>query len=169
MVSVEEAVYRLKRVPPRRLPGVIGRYALRAARSRARRWQIQRNRGELSDADLRRALRGTSPEAAFDAFVQRFFVHPAEAKRRAAAILEAYPQHAERTRAAAEQALKHVVDLLGSGPVDLGPRIDWQRDFKTGINWPVDVLADDQDYLRLGAPCDVKMPWELSRCHHWVA
>src|SRR5207237_5509250 len=29
-------------------------------------------------------------------------------------------------------------------------------------------LADDQDSQRLGEPCDVKVPWELSRCHHWV-
>jgi uncharacterized heparinase superfamily protein len=64
--------------------------------------------------------------------------------------------------------LNHVVDLLGSGPVQLGEHIDWHRDFKTGIVWPPDVLADDQDYLRLHESCDVKMPWELSRCHHWV-
>jgi hypothetical protein len=61
-----------------------------------------------------------------------------------------------------------VVDLLGSGPVSLGDHINWQRDFTTGIAWPREVLADDQDYLRLGEPCDVKMPWELSRAHHWV-
>src|SRR5205823_2541577 len=42
------------------------------------------------------------------------------------------------------------------------------RDFKAGISWPLNTLADDQDYLRLGEPCDVKLPWELSRCHHWV-
>jgi uncharacterized heparinase superfamily protein len=169
VVTVEEAVYRLKRVPPRRLPQVVGRYALRLARGRARRWQIQRHRGELSDGELRRALRGATVERAFDAFVRRFFVDPAEARRRAAALAQAHPRHAERTRAAAALALEHVTDLLGSGPVALGARIDWHADFKTGITWPRDVLSDDQDYLRLNEPCDVKMPWELSRCHHWVA
>jgi hypothetical protein len=104
----------------------------------------------------------------FKAFVERFFVDPVQARRRAMALAEAYPDDAQRTRAAAEDALHHVVDLLGSGPKQLGPRIDWHRDFKTGIAWPRDVLADDQDYLRVGEPCDVKMPWELSRCHHWV-
>jgi hypothetical protein len=168
MVSVSEAVYRLRRVPPRRLPGVVGRYAWRTARARARRWRIEHSRGELSDAQLRRALGGTSPEQAFAGFVSRFFVDPAEARRRAAALAAARPDLALRLRAKAQAALDHIVDLLGSGPVSLGHRIDWHRDFKVGINWPTDVLADDQDYLRLDEPCDVKMPWELSRCHHWV-
>ncbi len=168
MVSVSEAVYRLKRVPPRRLPGVVGRYALRTARARARRWRVEHNRGELSEAQLRRALRGAPPEQAFASFVARFFVDPAEAHRRAAALAEARPDLAQRVRYHAQQALDHVVDLLGSGPVKLGEHIDWHCDFKVGIGWPPDVLADDQDYLRLGEPCDVKMPWELSRCHHWV-
>jgi len=168
VVSVSDAVYRLKRVPPRRLPGVVGRYALRTARARARRWRVEHNRGELSEAQLRRALRGAPPEQAFASFVARFFVDPAEAHRRAAALAEARPDLAQRVRYHAQHALDHVVDLLGSGPVKLGEHIDWHCDFKVGIGWPPDVLADDQDYLRLGEACDVKMPWELSRCHHWV-
>ena len=117
---------------------------------------------------LHRALGETSPEAAFAGFVRRFFVDPAEARHTAAALAAAHPAHADRTRLAAEQAVAHVVDLLGSGPVQLGDRIDWHRDFKVDIAWPRDTLADDQDDLRLGEPCDVKVPWELSRCHHWV-
>ncbi len=147
---------------------VVGRYAWRVARTRARRWRVQRNRGELTDIALQRSLRTISPEQAFYAFMKRFFVDPPEAGRRARAVALAYPEHAQRTRAAAEQAMQHMVGLLGSGPTRLGPRIDWHRDFKTGLAWPPDVLAEDQDYLRLGEPCDVKMPWELSRCHHWV-
>src|ERR1700687_3776903 len=168
MVTVSEVVYRLRRVPPRRLPGVVGRYALRTARARARRWRIEHHRGELSDTELFRALGDTSPEEAFSGFVQRFFVDPAAARHTASALAARYPALADRTRRAAEQAVAHVADLLGSGPVQLGDRIDWHRDFKVDIGWPRDTLADDQDYLRLGEPCDVKMPWELSRGHHWV-
>jgi hypothetical protein len=168
MLTVSEVVYRLKRVPPRHMPIVVGRYAMRTARARARRWQIQRNRGELSDASLRASLGQVHPEAAFDRFVARFFVDPTDARRVARALADLNPDHAARTHARADDALRHVVDLLGSGPVPLGPEIDWHRDFKTGIAWPAHILADDQDYLRLGEPCDVKMPWELSRCHHWV-
>jgi hypothetical protein len=168
MNTVSEVVYRLKRVPARRLPAVVGRYALRTARARARRWRIEHNRGELSDARFLRALGSTSPEAAFSGFVRRFFVDPATARHTAAALAAAYPANAERTRLAAEQAVDHIVDLLGSGPVRLDARIDWQRDFKVDIAWPGDTLADDLDGLRLGEPCDIKVPWELSRCHHWV-
>lgn len=64
----------------------------------------------------------------------------------------------------AEQILAHRFDLLGSGPTDLGPTIDWQRDFKSGRRWPdahisrvPSVFADDSD---------IKVPWELSRCQH---
>jgi hypothetical protein len=168
-VTVSQAVYRLRRVSPRRLPVVVGRYALQAARARARRWQIRRTRGELSDAALRRSLRGTSPEAAFEAFLTRFFVSPQTAHETATAHAQLYPTKARRTREQAEQALAHVVDLLGSGRTRLGPRIDWQQDFKTGFTWSCDLLPDDQDTLRLHDPCDIKVPWELSRCHHWVA
>lgn len=138
---------------------------MRTARGRARRWQIQRNRGELPD----RALGHINADEVFARFVARFFVDPSEARLRAHALAKQYPYLADRTRGAAKNALEHVVDLLGSGPVQLGERIDWHRDFKVGISWPRGVLADDQDYLRLGEPCDVKVPWELSRCHHWVA
>jgi hypothetical protein len=161
-------VYRLRRVPPRRLPLLVGRYAWRVAQARARRWQIARNRGELSDAALRQALDHVTPEAAFDAFLKRFFIDPARAREIASALAKAYPAQARRTRASADQAVDHVFDLLGSGPVDLGPRIDWQRDFQSGFVWSADVLPDDQDTLLLDTACDIKMPWELSRCHHFV-
>ena len=168
-ISVGRAVYRLKRVPPRRLPVLVGRYAWRVARGRARRWQIARNRGELSDATLQRALGTTTPEAAFEAFLTRFFTDPERARQTANAIANTYPQHTRRTRQAAERALEHTFDLLGSGPVTLGERINWQRDFVGGFTWSADVLPDDQDTLLLDVPCDIKIPWELSRCHHFVA
>ncbi|MBV9580880.1 MAG: alginate lyase family protein [Chloroflexi bacterium] len=168
-VTVSQAVYRLRRVPPRRLPVVVGRYALQVARARARRWRMRRQRGELSDAALQRALAGVPPEAAFGAFLRRFFVDPDRARATVAALAHAYPQHAQRSRDQAEHALRHVIDLLGSGPTQLDARINWQQDFKTGFSWSRQLLPDDQDTLRLDDPCDIKVPWELSRCHHWVA
>src|SRR5262249_16905754 len=101
--------------------------------------------------------------------LERFFTEPRAARQTAAALAAANPHHARRTHAAAEAALNHVVDLLGSGPTRLDERINWQRDFKTGFTWSSDLLPDDQDHLRLADPCDIKIPWELSRCQHWVA
>jgi len=62
----------------------------------------------------------------------------------------------------ADRALLHRVDLLGSGPVDLGPQIDWSLDYKTGLRFSAGFFRDI-DYARLDEPCDVKFPWEVSR------
>lgn len=61
----------------------------------------------------------------------------------------------------AEQALSHEFDLLGSGLLRLNP-IDWQTDFKCGLNWC------KKHYKQIITPngADIKMPWELSRCQH---
>jgi uncharacterized heparinase superfamily protein len=72
------------------------------------------------------------------------------------------PGDAARILAAAEAAVSHHLELLGSGPVDLGARIDWHTDFKTGKSWPLSFMRD-LDYMNLGCPSDVKVPWELSR------
>lgn len=62
----------------------------------------------------------------------------------------------------AENALAHLVDLLGSGPKELGAQIDWHTDFKTGLSWSPRYFADI-DYNNPDWPSDVKVPWELSR------
>lgn len=67
-----------------------------------------------------------------------------------------------RILAAASNALDNRIDLLGSGPVHLGPSIDWHRDFKTGDRWPGGYFRRI-DYLNVGRPSDVKTVWEMSR------
>lgn len=62
----------------------------------------------------------------------------------------------------AEDALAHRVDLLGSGPVELGAEIDWHKDYKTDISWPMDYCRSI-DYNNPDRPSDVKFPWEVSR------
>jgi hypothetical protein len=64
----------------------------------------------------------------------------------------------------AERILAHRFDLLGSGPTDLGPDIDWQRDFKSGRRWPDVHISRVPIVLADGS--DIKVPWELSRCQH---
>jgi hypothetical protein len=66
--------------------------------------------------------------------------------------------------ARAECAMGHSFDLLGSGPIDLGPRIDWQRDFKTGRSWPLWHIS--RVPIAYPDASDIKVPWELSRCQH---
>jgi hypothetical protein len=64
----------------------------------------------------------------------------------------------------ADAVLAHRFDLLGSGPTELGRKIDWRSDFKTGRRWPL----RHGSLLRLayGDGSDVKVPWELSRGQH---
>jgi hypothetical protein len=64
----------------------------------------------------------------------------------------------------AERIVAHRFDLLGSGPTDLGPDIDWQQDFKSGLRWPDLHISRVPTVLAEGA--DIKVPWELARCQH---
>ena len=69
----------------------------------------------------------------------------------------------------ADQTLNHDFDLLGSGLMHLDP-IPWHTDFKSGYTWPKGVFYRK---LKSGAVkgFDIKVPWELSRCHHllWLS
>jgi hypothetical protein len=78
-----------------------------------------------------------------------------------------YPALCERIVADADRSLRHEFDLLGSGPVELGDRIPWLTDFKTGKTWPIQYCRQIE-YNELDRPTDVKVPWELSRCQHFV-
>jgi Heparinase II/III-like protein/Heparinase II/III N-terminus len=63
-----------------------------------------------------------------------------------------------------EPLMRHEFDLLGSGPTQLGERIDWRVDFKTGRRWPLEHISRVPVVYADGS--DIKVPWELSRCQH---
>lgn len=72
------------------------------------------------------------------------------------------PGEAARIVKAADRALRRRVDLLGSGPTELGSPIRWSRDAKSGVEWPRDY-GPRITYVYPGDDSDVKWPWELSR------
>jgi uncharacterized heparinase superfamily protein len=78
-----------------------------------------------------------------------------------------YPEAVPQVLAAAAGVLRHEFDLLGSGLVRLGPSLPWHQDFKSGREWPIE-FSPLMDYVELGRPSDVKVPWELSRCQHFT-
>src|SRR2546427_9128192 len=85
----------------------------------------------------------------------------------AAAFLgEHHPERRSRIVARADSVCAHRFDLLGSGPKDLGPRLPWHADFKSGRVW--DSRGHFED-LRSGVVVDfgegaaVKVPWEPAR------
>lgn len=82
-------------------------------------------------------------------------------------IRDFFPNATVEAAEAARCVLEHEFDLLGSGPCALGPDINWLQDFKTGVVWPPRYYRAI-DYSNLGQPSDVKVPWELSRCHQLV-
>jgi hypothetical protein len=98
---------------------------------------------------------------------QPFFVQPAARSEWAARFAAAYPASRDTIVADADRVLRHEFDLLGSGPVPLGARLPWRTDFKSGREWPLQYCADIEFY-DLEHPSDVKVPWELSRCQHFV-
>src|SRR5581483_4652291 len=107
-----------------------------------------------------------------DAFWQRqqqaaFFLHPAECDAWAAGFRGRFPEAPAAIVDAANRVLRHEFDLLGSGPLCLGPRLPWHTDFKTGREWPLQY-STDISYAELDRPTDVKVPWELSRCQHFT-
>jgi hypothetical protein len=74
----------------------------------------------------------------------------------------------ERIVEVADEACDHVFDLLGSGPVRLGEAIDWHQDFKSGSKWEPTYFRRIKE-VELEDASDIKVPWELSRCYHFVA
>ena len=64
----------------------------------------------------------------------------------------------------ANLALNKQVNLLGSGLIYLGEQIDWLKDYKTGICWPLGYMRD-VDYRNPNRPSDVKFPWNYRECN----
>lgn len=144
------------------------RKALRPWSTRRHRRQATSERYAVGKDGLAAAL-GTSAqglEAAVAAIrqqlAQRMPVQPGDRPTIRERYRQQAPDQLRATLEAADQICRHVFDLLGSGPVALGDRIDWHRDFKSGFRW--DPTAPFMDIAEgRGNGVDIKVPWELSR------
>lgn len=96
-----------------------------------------------------------------------FFFQPSDRSKMVDMVKSYYPNALKQTIADADKICEHVFNLLGSGDVSLGEKIDWHIDFKTGWRWKLKYYKKI-DCTSLDNPCDVKVPWELSRCQHFV-
>ncbi|MDN3019177.1 alginate lyase family protein [Paenibacillus sp. BSR1-1] len=65
----------------------------------------------------------------------------------------------------ANKICKHQFNLLGSGDVNLGKEIPWNKDFKVDFVWENNYYKDI-NIVDLTNNADVKVPWELSRFQH---
>ncbi len=98
---------------------------------------------------------------------------PSDRKELARLVAECFPESYKETLRRADLACRHVVEVLGSGPTDLGDPINWWTDFKGGT-WA------QGDYLELNATLyandfqndryigDIKLPWELNKHAHFL-
>lgn len=118
-------------------------------------------RGDLKS--MRRQLRGNDARGILLGYAEPASTHWPTA---IGEVLCADEQAAILT--AASNAATHHFDILGSGRVHAGAPIDWHRDLKTGHRWPADLHHLDIAWNAVPAGSDIKMPWELSRCHHLV-
>ncbi len=67
----------------------------------------------------------------------------------------------------ADDYLQHNFEILGSGKINLNP-IDWHTDFKSGYRWKPKTFYKDYVQVEVNNNADVKIPRELSRCHHFL-
>ena len=96
-----------------------------------------------------------------------FLLDPDNRDRIVEAITCSYAEAAGRTISDANEVCRHKFALLGSGKTDLGPRIDWHRDFKSGFRWNHRAYyLWTRKHVTLNDDSDVKVPWELSRFQH---
>lgn len=129
---------------------------------------------EISDAAFQKSL---LPEymktddflAHFKAQRSRsFFVETRRKEEILASLRQLCPDAWENIIEAANTICEHRFDLLGSGLVNLGWPIDWHSDFKSGYRWnPRQYHAEIRPAPYPGG-YDLKVPWELSRCQHFV-
>ena len=137
------------------------RLLVRGPRQRLRRQRLRRRPLHASTAAVETALGGRSPAAALRGPVLDAMPTVAAFERELEGMDEG--ERADLARRA-DDVVAHRFDLLGSGPTDLGQRIDWQRDFKSGRSWPLEHIST----LPISYPdgSDIKVPWELSRFQH---
>ena len=74
-------------------------------------------------------------------------------------------QERNRIMADADKVVAGVFNMLGSGDVELNP-IPWSKDFISGYEWKKGTYYRKYNQVDLSNNADVKVPRELSRCHH---
>lgn len=133
-------------------------------------WQhlLLRRSTSMTDDEFRKLFRfskaGSTFCESFHASIRlRFFFHPRNQKDFFLQLLTR-GQSMESILEEADDVMHNRFETLGSGKVSLGDSINWQKDFKSGLDWPLEP-SWKLDVLDLSRPSDIKVPWELSRFH----
>ena len=156
--------------PPTRLPKILYRATHRALKEYRLRCHAMRHRGEIHDAEFFLAIsnpkqesKGKQPSPEMEPF---FLSRHSPASDFASQFNRLFPDLKQHIIDQAEEVLQHRFDLLGSGKVNLGPKIDWHRDFKSGYRWQPGTYFKDYERIQLNDNSDIKVTRELSRFQH---
>jgi hypothetical protein len=156
----QDLLARLRR-GSRKPPRVIVQYIARELRAEADRYVAPWHARQLTRGTLLRELNASDLTELWCRLASRPYL--SAFKPSDGASLENHcPGGTKRVFEAASRALKHEVNLLGSGWVSLGDHIDWHCDIKTGRRWPPAYFRTIE-YNNLDESSDVKLAWEISR------
>lgn len=152
------AAWRAARRGFRRPLRVLARRARRELQTEVERVRARRRAVRFDDAALLARVGAPSIDALWSRISARPYVSPIPGSAWCGEGLD----DAERVLAAAEDAVRGVVTLLGSEPLDLARPIDWHRDQRADKQWAA-RFSGRMRYVDQHDDSDVKIPWEISR------
>ncbi len=124
---------------------------------------------KMSDEELLKLFNKNNIEEAIQYFREReepkFFVDSKNKDKIVGIFKKEFSNKIKDIIKDADEIGEHIFDLLGSGKTNLGEKINWHCDFKSGYCWnPKTFYLDIKYGDKKGV--DVKVPWELSRFQH---
>jgi hypothetical protein len=157
----------------RKPPSILIKIVTERTKSRIRRCTIIFHPVKLSDKTFLNALEYKTEHDFLISPLPLFFFNITDNGKIVELLKKEYPNSIAKTLKDADKICNHIFDLLGSGKQELGKEIDWHLDFKTGFRWnPKEYYLWTRKhvdcYLKKGIHADVKKPWKLSRCQHFV-
>jgi len=158
-------IKRLFSLPPRSAAIKIMEIVKTAAFSRIEKIKTRTLGDGISDNDFSIALKDGRSET-IKKFVSRSNIFLPDKSVYLKGIHKNSPEKAKKILGHADRICEHKFDLLGSGEVFLGAKIDWHSDFKIGYRWSSRKFYKDIE-IPYGKG-DIKVPWELSRFQHLI-
>jgi hypothetical protein len=140
-------------------PRVVIRRAWAEATVKTERWRGPRRAARLEERALLAALGDESLESCWARLRRRPFLVGELTPDELAGVL---PDERARVLDLAARAAKRELNLLGTGPFNLGRPADWHTDVVSGTSWRPEWWRDIE-YAQLDRASDVKVPWEISR------
>jgi hypothetical protein len=158
---------KLKGMTPQEVAGELLLRANRRASRAIHRASASIDSAYISDKDLRRALKGEAiapvAKKIRERRAPRLTAGLSDLARTTETIKQFFPDSVELARREAERILAHRITVFGIA-YDLGPQIDWHKDPRSKMRWPVEHYT--RMPLQMGQGADVRQVWELNRLYH---